>query len=495
MGGKQQADGLIGSVHRLLDLAEPVLRNPPGRIAELRERLAGPLRVAIAGKVKAGKSTLLNALVGEKVAPTDAGECTRIVTWYRDSHNYRVTAIPYLGEPAELAYHRTEHEFEILLGDRSADELQYLDVEWPSSRLKELILIDTPGLASLSTEVSARTERYLSADEEGPGEADAVIYLMRHLHPMDLSFLEAFKDRIATRGAAVNAIAVLSRADEIGACRTNALAVAERAAERYRHDPRIQRHCQAVVPVAGLIAEAAATLREDETAALRTIGGLDRSVSTDLLRSVDRFVAAGGASGVDVALRQRLLDRLGLFGVRLSVELLIAGRVTTAGDLSRVLEARSGIGELRRLLTGQFAARGAVLKARSTLASVIALADAHGGPETRPIRERVRDIEHSAHELVEIRLLTQLRASGVGLGDDELVARRLLGDAGPEPHTRLGLPAGASPEEIRTAAVAAIAYWRAAADDPVLVKEARDVAEGVVRSAEALAVAEPVRTP
>ena len=32
-------------------------------------RLDGPLRVAIAGKVKAGKSTLLNALVGEKVAP------------------------------------------------------------------------------------------------------------------------------------------------------------------------------------------------------------------------------------------------------------------------------------------------------------------------------------------------------------------------------------------------------------------------------------------
>jgi hypothetical protein len=210
---------------------------------------------------------------------------------------------------------------------------------------------------------------------------------------------------------------------------------------------------------------------------------------------VDRFVAAGGASVVDAALRQRLLDRLGLFGVRLSVELLIAGRVTTAGDLSRALEARSGIGELRRLLTGQFAARAAVLKARSTLASVLALADAHGGPETRPIRERVRDIEHSAHELVEIRLLTQLRASGIGLGDDELVARRLLGDAGPEAHTRLGLPAGASPEEIRTAAVAAIAYWRGAADDPVLVKEARDVAEGVVRSAEALAVAEPVATP
>src|SRR5262245_45408984 len=231
-----ERNGLIASVHELLDAAEPILRDPPGRVAELRERLDGPLRVAIAGKVKAGKSTLLNALVGEKVAPTDASECTRIVTWYRNSHVHRVTAVPYLGDPEELPFHRTEDQFEIGLDGHSADELQYLDVEWPSDRLRDLILIDTPGLSSLSADVSSRTERFLSADEEGPGEADAVIYLMRHLHPMDLSFLEAFQDRIATRGASVNSIAVISRADEIGACRTNALGVAERAAERYRHD-------------------------------------------------------------------------------------------------------------------------------------------------------------------------------------------------------------------------------------------------------------------
>ena len=36
------------------------------------DRLDEPLRVALAGSLKAGKSTLLNALVGQDIAPTDA---------------------------------------------------------------------------------------------------------------------------------------------------------------------------------------------------------------------------------------------------------------------------------------------------------------------------------------------------------------------------------------------------------------------------------------
>ena len=46
-------------------------------------RLNQPIRIALAGSLKAGKSTLVNALVGENIAPTDATEATRLVTWFR----------------------------------------------------------------------------------------------------------------------------------------------------------------------------------------------------------------------------------------------------------------------------------------------------------------------------------------------------------------------------------------------------------------------------
>ncbi|MGH4001886.1 MAG: dynamin family protein, partial [Pseudonocardiaceae bacterium] len=51
--------------------------------AEVLRRLGGPLQVAVAGRIKSGKSTLVNALIGRRVAPTDVGECTRLVTRFQ----------------------------------------------------------------------------------------------------------------------------------------------------------------------------------------------------------------------------------------------------------------------------------------------------------------------------------------------------------------------------------------------------------------------------
>src|SRR6188508_3891802 len=53
------------------------------QVQQVGDRLAEPLRVAIAGRLKAGKSTLVNALIGRRVAPTAVGECTRVVTRFR----------------------------------------------------------------------------------------------------------------------------------------------------------------------------------------------------------------------------------------------------------------------------------------------------------------------------------------------------------------------------------------------------------------------------
>ena len=101
-GPVEGSRNLSMTVRGVLRRAVDVYRDQPRTAQQLRhqlDRLDEPLRVAIAGKVKAGKSTLLNALVGELIAPTDAGECTRVVTWYLDGHSPKILMDPKSGGP------------------------------------------------------------------------------------------------------------------------------------------------------------------------------------------------------------------------------------------------------------------------------------------------------------------------------------------------------------------------------------------------------------
>ena len=89
---------ILDQVRSLLEACREAAPTEASRVDDALARLEQPLRVAVAGKIKAGKSTLLNALVGQPLAPTDAGECTTIVTWYRDGATYRVTLHPESGQ-------------------------------------------------------------------------------------------------------------------------------------------------------------------------------------------------------------------------------------------------------------------------------------------------------------------------------------------------------------------------------------------------------------
>jgi hypothetical protein len=511
--------GLVGSTRAVLDRALVAYAGDPAAAAVLsahRERLDGPLRVALAGTLKAGKSTLLNALVGEQIAPTGTAECTRVVTTYRDAPSARIVVEHRDGTPpAELPVVHRRGALVIDLAT-ATERIRSLRVDWPSASLRAVSLIDTPGVDSARPGVAGRARAFLGAADptapiEGadlgtvlgaaPGDgADVVLHLVRHLHGADVAFAETVGERAARGIGPAGTIAVLSRADEIGGGRLDALVTARQVARRYRADAGLRRWCRTVVPVAGLLAETARTLRASEFAAVRDLAAGPRSDVEDLLLSVDRFLDGrlpAGVPEIEHRARRGLLDRFGLHGLRLATTLVRRGAGDSA-SLADELVRRSGLEELRAVVGTQLVAHGDVFRARAALGALErvlrAVPDPRAGGEAAvaELAGAVERVFTGAHEFVEQDALVALHARTPAGDRGELdEARRLLGGDGPAPAARLGAPLDAAPADVRGLALDALVRWRRATEDPRADRARTDVARVVVRSVEGILAAVP----
>jgi hypothetical protein len=284
----------------------------------------------------------------------------------------------------------------------------------------------------------------------------------------------------------VNAVAVLSRADEIGGGRPDAMAAAAEVASRYRADPVLRGLCLDIVAVAGLLAETGRTLEPGEVEALRALADLPPDVLDEALSSADRLL---GTAAVDLTRERlaRLLDRFGLFGLRLATR-LVADGVSGTAELGAELVRRSGLEDLQTCLTTRLWDRGRVLVARSVLLGLRRLLDAEPGPGTDVLAADVERTLRGAHEIVEMRALATLRTGGATL-PPELVGEglALLGDAGAAPRTRLGLPPDSPDDECRARAVQAVDRWRAWAENPLVDHATAVLCRTVVRTCEGMA--------
>ena len=172
----------------------------------LAEKCQEPLKIVLLGEVKAGKSTLLNALAGAQVSPvnvTEATACILEVSWSREESAVllRRRGAPTTGSPVEI--------FE-LLSKHQNDQAFFADCEAvkitrPLPRLKQLLLVDTPGLATLTEQNSAKTQRYFQ-------QADVVLWVL-NANYLGQSDTNDELRAVAKMGKPI--VAVLNRIDEI----------------------------------------------------------------------------------------------------------------------------------------------------------------------------------------------------------------------------------------------------------------------------------------
>lgn len=476
---------LIDRVERLCADAAGELPAPYAAAARaIRQRLREPLRIAIAGRVKAGKSTLLNALIGERLAPTDAGECTRVVTWYRYNAAYSVAARTATGDILSPSFRKGRDALEIDLP--AGNTLASIEVGWPSRRLRDAVYIDTPGLGSLTPASGEATRGLLGLEGNQPSQADAVIYLMRHAHGEDAQFLEGFRDAGLPMGSPVNTVAVLSRADEIGGGRLDALESARRIAARYLTDERIRSLASTIVPMAGLLAETAATLEEAEFASLREVAGTGGPES-GLLLSVDRF-RDPEANPLAAELRERVLARFGLFGTRLSIRAIADGTAPTSQALADFLLDVSGVNGLRAVIEEKFTGRARALVARSALSELRALASgvSAGDPAAASrLSAAVEAVLASANELALLDVLHEIAIGVVAFTEDERGEAERIASGG-DIASRLGLPEGAGHRDQENAILGAVERWRTRAANPLAGRDTSRACDVMARAYEGM---------
>ena len=264
---------------------------------------------------------------------------------------------------------------------------------------------------------------------------------------------------------ALGVIGVASRADEIGAGRIDAMLSAKDVAKRFTNEMDKTGICQAVVPVSGLLALTARTLRQSEFVALEKLAGVDAAELTKAMLSVDRFVREDSSLPVDAATRAALLDRFGMFGIRISIAVLRAG-VSDSVALADELLERSGLVALRDVIDQQFAQRSDLLKAHTALLSLRRFVETNPIYATRYIIADIDPLLADTHAFEELRLLSQLRSRPTTLNEDEMASlRRIIGGSGTDAASRLGLQPDA-PYDGPRAAFAAAQRWRRRADHP-----------------------------
>ncbi|HVK25109.1 MAG TPA: dynamin family protein [Actinokineospora sp.] len=453
---------------------------------EVLRRLSAPLQVAVAGRIKSGKSTLVNALIGRRVAPTDVGECTRLVTRFQYGTVDRVELVFYDGTKQVLPFDVGGMIPKDL--DVDFDKVSHLEAYLTNAVLRDLTVIDTPGLGSLDLASVKRTEQLLgaakhSAEEEGdePAEgsddlddtsrnavagAEAVLYVVTQgVRADDQQALAAFTAATASREAGpVNAIAVLNKADTItpesvtgsdGDVWKAATLLAEKQAATLK--PRVAD----VIPVIGLIAESAESggFTSADADALRALSALDDITWETMLMSADIFTSWD--CDVATGTRVKLLEKLDLYGIRTAVDAIKAEPELTAGALRRKLLDASGLLAVRSRLDAVFRVRADGIKAAAALASVTALAHASGDPGER---QRVHDAievllaKPEAHQLRLLEALTLVTSGAVDMPED--LAEEVLRVGGSaEIGEQLGMK-GRPHKELSAYALERAGWWR-----------------------------------
>ncbi|MGG4491309.1 dynamin family protein [Metabacillus idriensis] len=156
----------LEKIHRLLKDKED-LRKTSGKIEKIIDDLQEPPVVMIFGEFNAGKSTFINALLGEKILTSDVIPATAVVTKLKYGSRRELVAhfkdgskkVMQSSQLEQLSSERKEQQ-------KLRESLYYLELKVNHPLLKTMSLVDSPGLNSGHDHHTAATEMFMDMADE-----------------------------------------------------------------------------------------------------------------------------------------------------------------------------------------------------------------------------------------------------------------------------------------------------------------------------------------
>ena len=377
---------------------------------DLPSALTTRFTVAVIGQMRAGKSTLINALIGRRLAPVGVTETTATLNWFRHGVGETCDAFRVRwkdGSDEALSLDRVEEWLGLA---ENARRTRGLDFFADTPFLLAANLVDTPGTRSVIESHGKTLQAFLAEELETEtlrqgGRADAVVYVVNPVaREADTDLLALFGEKTRLPGAsAYNSIAVMQKWEALGQPKLgqpgpglDPVLEAERMCDRIRS--QLEGKVAEVVPASGMlalaVAEAPAALWEglSHLAEASSQAGL-----TSLLLSQETFT--GDAEGVPLSCEERrtLLDQAPTPAwptVRFALRLARIRGIADGGALRRAVYEASGVDRLRHTievrflsLAGLIQAGTALRKAREPCRSALTL-----------LSQEIRELEELRHD-------------------------------------------------------------------------------------------------
>ncbi len=346
-------------------------------LEDLAQQVTQPCVVAVVGRVKAGKSTFINALLGADLAKVGTTETTATINYFRYGQPDAQRPVRCYWRNGQCTDESSEF-LESLQGNdedtlRRAEGIDHLEYHLLNPYLERITLVDTPGTGAVVDEHQNRLADFMRLssqlrqrhDEETQRlgrEADAVIYLVGPTaRAGDRDFLDEFREASGDQAKASNAIGVMAKVDLYPEVMARRVELAAKVAKQ------LQESLNTVVPVSAGIRRTLDRLASDDQAGLQTLIQAMRSIPParleKLLSSEDLYLESEPADCPVTPEERRQLLGSNSWGVFTAMARAAADPELDPPAVLRQLEQYAGFETLKNTLDRHFLKRSHVLRA------------------------------------------------------------------------------------------------------------------------------------